>query len=165
MARLTNRNFANQRSEASPTRGRGRPCGLTAERERILLRAIRNGQTFKTASAMAGISYMTFNRWRQRGTDADAPAEFRHFCDQLSLAQARAEDKWVKAINKAAQNDWRAAAYLLERRNPSGWSIRRSAPILHVPIANQSGANGQDGIAAFEAAKERTNRRESPNTD
>lgn len=99
-------------------RGRGRPSLLTPEREVRLLRAIRRGMPLKQAAMLAGMSYETLNRWRIQGEAEDAPAEFRHFWQALRKAQAVAMERLVGRIQDAAGSDWKAAAWLLERRHP-----------------------------------------------
>jgi hypothetical protein len=36
----------------------------------------------------------------------------------------------VECIQRAGEVDWRAAAWLLERRNPAAWSIRYQQELL-----------------------------------
>jgi|GEM_PF-2593989 len=100
-------------------RQRGRPSGLTLRKENLLLNAIRRGLSYKHAAALAGISYMTFNRWRKLGSKEDASPEFRHFCDRLERAEAEGADSLLAVITKAGkERDWKAAAWILERRHP-----------------------------------------------
>lgn len=110
-------------------RQRGRPCDLTPQKEKVLLGAIQRGLPYKQASALAGISYMTFNRWREKGSEPDAPCEFSDFCDRLAAAEAKAADALCRVISKAGRTrDWRAAAWMLERRCPDEWGRRESLP-------------------------------------
>jgi hypothetical protein len=104
------------------TRTRGRPCGLTPERQTLLLSAIERGLPLREAASLAGISYDTFNRWRNQGEAVNAPPEFRHFCESLQRAQAIAVDALLTRIQSASQSgDWRAAAWILERRHAETW--------------------------------------------
>ena len=107
----------------------GRPCGLTPQKEKILLDAIQRALSYKQASALAGISYMTLNRWRKKGSEPGAPPEFSDFCDRLATAEAKAADALCRAISKAARSGhWQAAAWMLERRYPEDWGRRESLP-------------------------------------
>jgi hypothetical protein len=45
-------------------------------------------------------------------------------------AEAGAEHSLVECIQRAGEVDWRAAAWLLERRNPAAWSIRYQQELL-----------------------------------
>ena len=109
-------------------RRRGRPSLLTASRQRILLAAIERGLSYKQASALAGISYDSFNRWRKQGMTPDASPEIRDLCDQLEAAQARGADSLLATIREATnQGSWKAAAWMLERRFPEQWDRARKA--------------------------------------
>ncbi len=102
-------------------RTRGRPCGLTEERQAILLSAIKKGLPLKDAASIAGISYASLNRWQNKGEEEDAPPEFRNFCNHLREAQSVAVDTLLSQITNAARKDWKAAAWILERRHPEAW--------------------------------------------
>lgn len=111
---------------STPTRKRGRPCGLTPQKEKVLLSAIRLGLTYKRAAALAGISYMTFNRWRSEGELTSAPQALRDFCDHLQAAEAELAYSLSKTIFNAAlkHGNVKAAIWLLERRYPDEWGKR-----------------------------------------
>lgn len=96
---------------------RGRPCLLTKECEATLMKEIENGLPLKEAAEIAGVSYDSLNRWRIRGEDENAPSEFRHFCKALKRAKAVAMRGLVANIRDAGKSDWRAAAWMLERRH------------------------------------------------
>lgn len=98
--------------------GRGRPCLLTTEREGILLKAIEDGLPLKQAAMLAGISYDTFNRWRIKGESESAPDEFRDFCKALRHSEAIAMQRLVGRIQSAGETDWKASAWMLEKRFP-----------------------------------------------
>jgi len=90
--------------------------------------AIERGLSYKQASALAGISYDSFNRWRKQGMLPDPAPEIRDFCDQLEAAQARGADSLLTTIREACnQGSWKAAAWMLERRFPESWDRSRKA--------------------------------------
>jgi len=89
---------------------------LTEQREAILLKAIEEGMPLKHAAMLAGISYDSLNRWRIRGESEYAPPEFRDFCNALQRSEAIAMQRLVGRIGDAGKSDWRAAAWILERR-------------------------------------------------
>lgn len=73
---------------------------------------------------------MTFNRWRKEGAKDAGPVELRDFCEHLRTAEARGADTLLTAISKAGRSrDWRAAAWILERRYPQDWSLRNEVEI------------------------------------
>ena len=96
----------------------GRPCLLDKRRKTRLLAAIQTGVPLKHAAMLAGISYDTLNRWRVKGEEKGAPLRFRKFCKALRRSQAIAMLRLVSRIQEAGKQDWRASAWMLERRHP-----------------------------------------------
>lgn len=82
--------------------------------ERIL-EALSVGQTRRVAAACGGVSDDTLRRWIMADRELSA---------RVSAAESQAEIALVTCIRNAANHDWRAAAWLLERRDPARWSIR-----------------------------------------
>lgn len=75
-----------------------------------MLLAIELGATYELAAAYAGISGDTLDRWRKQKAD---------FAEYLARAEGKAAVKWLAKSEKAAgEEDWRAAAWKLERRYP-----------------------------------------------
>ena len=87
----------------------GRPSKRTSDREELLLKAIGKGIPYKAACKISGLGFTTFNDWR----DTDSS-----FALKLEMAEGLAIDRNVAMIQKAASKDWKAAAWLLERRHP-----------------------------------------------
>ena len=96
----------------------GRPTLLNPARQSVLLNAIKEGMPLKQAAEIAGISYDTLNHWRNRGEVECSPPEYRQFCQLLRRSQAVAMQVNLSYIHQAASRDWRAAAWMLERRFP-----------------------------------------------
>lgn len=124
-----------QKSRARPTAtGRGRPSKFTEERADKIIRAIRAGNYIETAAALAGVHKSTLYEWMKRGAaeadrlEADPKAKplkselpYLDFSDAVYIALAEAENNDVQAITAAAAEDWRAAAWRLERKFPDRW--------------------------------------------
>lgn len=87
----------------------GRPTKYTPDRVKRIIQAIDQGATHELACAYAGISVDTMANWRVR---------YSEFSDQLREAEGRAAVKWLAKIEQAANVDWKAAAWKLERRHP-----------------------------------------------
>ena len=87
----------------------------TDERVERILEALSSGQTRRIAAACGGVSDDTLRRWIQ--TDPELSL-------RVSAAESQAEMALVTCIRNAAGHDWRAAAWLLERRDPANWSLR-----------------------------------------
>jgi len=110
----------------------GRKCKrLEPERVTRLRDAFVAGNTIRTACAMAGISDKSFYRWLKEAEHAPEGHELREFRDTVKRAKAVAEHRNVMAIQKAAQKDWRAAAWFLERTRPKDWG-KVKATVLRV---------------------------------
>jgi transposase-like protein len=108
-----------------------RPSKLTpAVRKRIAL-AVEAGATYTTAAEFAGVTDRTLRSWLARGRaeqDARKPdrseRQYVLLLEAVEQASARAEVRAAHMISKAAENDWRAAAFFLERRDPANWGKR-----------------------------------------
>lgn len=95
---------------------KGRPTKLTPAVEERILKAIAAGNTLKDAAAYAGIGYSTLEHWL-----ADPRPRYRQFRQAVEQKQAEAVVRNVAIIEKAAQEQWQAAAWWLERRRPDDW--------------------------------------------
>lgn len=98
------------------------PSKFTEETVDTLIRAIRAGLPFARACEVAGIAESTFYQWQAgdfpRGADKDLKAEFS---EALTRARGQSALSLVERIQSATLTDWRAAAWLLERRFPGDW--------------------------------------------
>lgn len=99
------------------------PTKFTAETVRAILTGIRSGLPYRLAAEAAGVSYQTFNEWQQgrfpRGADKELKVAF---LDQLTRAKGQSAARLTALISTAATEDWRAAAWLLERRFPQDYA-------------------------------------------
>jgi hypothetical protein len=101
---------------------RGRPGKLTARRQRAIVDAIRRGAHRAQAAEAAGIARSTLQGWLSRGELDDARGRYREFAEAVRTAEAQAELEALKSIERAAaEGDWRAKAWILERRFPERW--------------------------------------------
>ena len=83
---------------------------------------IRAGSYVETAAAAAGVDKSTLYRWLERGAEGQEP--FAGFATQVESALAEAELRDLARIDRAADSNWQAAAWKLERRNPKMWGRR-----------------------------------------
>jgi hypothetical protein len=65
--------------------------------------------TFKTACDSVGVHYTTFNDWHKQDS---------RFALAIEQAEARRIQKLLSNIEAAGHTDWKAWAWLLERRHP-----------------------------------------------
>lgn len=101
-----------------------RPTKLTPEVQERVVKALKAGNRLAAAARFAGIDPATLHRWRERGDpEGTEPAggPYREFAAQVDQAIAEAEVRDVSIISKAAESDWRAAAWRLSRRHAEQW--------------------------------------------
>ena len=92
----------------------GRPTKKTPDREPLILKEIAKGVPYKAACQCADLSLFTFNEWRKNDSA---------FAEKVRRADLEAIGRNVDLIQHAAEKgDWRAAAWLLERRCPESFS-------------------------------------------
>ena len=108
-----------------------RPSKLTPERAEKIYAMIRQGCTREVAARYAGIDDSTLYRCASRGEKPNAPRIYREFFEGLEKADAEAEARAIEAIMQAAETDWRAAAWWLERTRPHKYG--RRAEVTHEP--------------------------------
>lgn len=106
-----------------------------------LVEAIETGVSIESACSIAGIHRSTWYEWRER-------PEIR---ERLDRALANAETALLSSIRDAGRDDWRAAAWILERRYPETWSkrsevqtsgavevtVRRGAPVDYASLTDE----------------------------
>jgi hypothetical protein len=90
----------------------------------MLLKAIAKGIPLKAACKLAGLGFTAFSDWR----DKDAG-----FAQRVELAEAVAIERNLALIQKAAAKNWKAAAWLLERRHPEMFA----RPEVQLALAQQ----------------------------
>lgn len=121
---------------------------FTPLRRKVIVAAIAAGNHYHTAAAAAGVSYDTLQQWLEKGRDRlGVYVQFVKDCEE---AEAQSEMLALKIIQESAQGfvktikrttsgpegnttmveeveerDWRAAAFLMERRWSNRWSLAR----------------------------------------
>lgn len=127
----------------------GRRTLLTARVRQRFIEAIQKGASYELAARAAGISERTFYNWKARAEAGER--RFVQFVQELTRAEAEGAEKLLDSIIKAAEaqgGDWRAAAWLLERRFPDVYAKRQPAEAPQLPKAPAEGgaAGGPDGV-------------------
>ena len=84
---------------------------------------VRAGNYLEVAATAAGIHRSTLHRWLRHGKSQQR-GRFRRFLTAMEKAQAEAESRDVALIARAAGEDWRAAAWRLERKQPRRYGPR-----------------------------------------
>ena len=82
---------------------------------REVITLVASGTTVKDAARQIGVDPVTLWRWRQKDPELDRA---------VLAARAAFLHRQVERIDEAADRDWKAAAWLLERSEPSIWGKR-----------------------------------------
>lgn len=92
----------------------------TRARIELILENLRKGITKKAACSQAGIDRNTLYRWCE--TDKELAAEVEAAIDV-------SQSVLVNAVITASFTDWRAAAWMLERRFPESFAAKRDVEV------------------------------------
>jgi transposase len=127
---------------------------LTDELEQQLVGMLRAGNVIHVACAAVGIDQRSYQRWMQRGrTGRRVDSRHRAFREKVEQALAEAEARAVTQVAKAAGEDWRAAAWWLERQFPDRWGrqLPRAVDLAETLPAVET--DGLDELAGRRAAR------------
>jgi len=98
------------------TKPKGRKSKFTAPVKNRIIEALRAGTTYEIAAQYAGISRSTLYEWIKKG-EKSATGTYRTFYDNIKKAEAEGAVVHLGTISQASKKDWKAAAWLLERRH------------------------------------------------
>jgi len=98
-------------------------CKLHEETHNAIVQAVRAGNYLETAASYAGISKDTLYTWLKKGRAA-TKGPYREFVEAVDQAIASSEVRDLTLIGKAAEEQWQAAAWRLERRYPDRYGRR-----------------------------------------
>lgn len=101
----------------------GRPSKLTLKLQEELVERIMAGDYIKTACAFVGIDNSTFHYWMNKADESTRYTKYRRFQDAIIHAQAVSEAWCVAIISRAAEDDWKAAQWMLEHRYTENWGV------------------------------------------
>ena len=112
--------------------GEGRPTSCTPEATARMAEALSKGRSVRASCRYAGISADSHYSWLKRAESGEGPP-FSDYRDATRKAEAAGEDRHLRVIEGAAEEDWRASAWLLERTRPADYGRQ------HVEITGASG--------------------------
>jgi len=98
----------------------GRKTVLTPVVREKILRALRRGNFRRAAAAYARIGTSTLDHWIMEGK-RNPDSELGEFRRAVLEAEGDAEMESVRRIRFHAREDWKAAAFWLERKRPKTW--------------------------------------------
>src|SRR5262245_40878255 len=99
-----------------------RPTKYTPARVKAILTAVELGASYEHAAAAAGVHRDTLTEWRKR---------YPAFSDALTRAGARGVLACFGQLHSAAEQDWRAAAWILEHRFPEQYGRQGRLQVQH----------------------------------
>lgn len=108
-------------SKKSTKKGRPSKLELCPELAKFLTDSIAAGASIEAAVTAAGISRTAFLRWVNEGEKPTAPKHYRDFHASIKRARRDCLLSAVQTIKQAAQRQWQAQAWLLERGDPHNW--------------------------------------------
>jgi len=111
---------------------------LTPELQAEMVALLEEGNYVATACAKVGISRETYYAWLRDAKALDASEAVKSFAAAVTEASATGEAELVKIIRASALEDWRAAAFLIERRHPKRWNERKETK-----LSGSVGVNGE----------------------
>lgn len=95
---------------------KGRKSKFTTPVKDRIIEALRAGTTYEIAAQYAGISRSTLFEWIKKGEKEEDTA-YRTFYDNIKKAEAEGAVVHLGTIAQASSKDWKAAAWILERRH------------------------------------------------
>lgn len=112
---------------------RARGHKLTEERRAAILNNLRTGLSVKSAAERTGVSYQTYADWLRRGRGEHPRLRqtqfWADFAAEVDRVLAEAEAQAIRKVHQAADTDWRAAAWFLERRFRERWGRQTEQPV------------------------------------
>lgn len=112
--------------KAFTKRPRGREPTLTPEITKKICDALELGSYLESAAAYAGVHKTTLHKWLYRGRKAKK-GMWHDFVALVDMAIEKSEVRKVQRIDQAAaKGDWRADAWMLERKMPKRWGRKET---------------------------------------
>jgi len=108
----------------------GRPTKLTPKRQKVILKAVAQGCTLKSAALQAGIDVTTLNTWKARGKRPETPEDekFVMFLHAIEYVESGVEGALVSTMfDQAMDGNVAAGKFLLENRFRRDWGMRGQA--------------------------------------
>jgi hypothetical protein len=107
-------------------KNQGRPSKLTPELQAEIILLIKMGNFVEVACETVGINKSTFYDWMKKGKNSNHPKnKYRKFQEAVEQAMAWSEARDVAIITKLSKENWRAAAFRLERKYPKKWGKKK----------------------------------------
>jgi hypothetical protein len=119
---------------------------LTEEMTEKICEYIKAGSYAEVAAQACGIDRATYYGWMKKGREKTGTKIHVDFFDRVQKALAYNETRNAIIITRAAETNWTAAAWLLERKHPERWGRERA---IEQNEAADTGARIADGLKAI----------------
>lgn len=116
----------------------GRRTKFTPQVRKKILEGAKAGMWRKDAAAYAGVSREALHDWleiadkQEMAGLSETDSAFIHFSHDLAIAEAQHKFGLVGRITAASIKDWKAAAWLLERKHPDEYGRKDAKVIEHM---------------------------------
>ena len=105
----------------------GRPSKLDDLVAQRIVQAVETGAPWYMAAAAGGVCRATLKAWKARARNGEEP--YAAFLARLEKAEANGAVAMLDVIQDAARKGtWQAAAWVMERRYPKQFALRRPEP-------------------------------------
>ncbi len=106
---------------------KGKPSKLTPELSKELCKYLTLGMSPPKAAEMCGVHRNTMRYWLRRGEKEwlDKSSHYAAFLRDVNTATAACMRRGLLLVNQAAADDWKPAAWLLERRFPNEFAPKQ----------------------------------------
>lgn len=123
----------------------GRPPKLTQEMIEKIADLIVAGKSIAAAAYVAGISESTIYRWLANGRKRNADKIYKELVDRVSEACEFSELEALQVLRQSSleRSNWRAAAWILERRHPEKYGKRVSQQSPNNEVSLKSSQENQ----------------------
>ncbi len=116
----------------------GRPTKLNQKLIELICEAVEQGCTITAAAAAAGVYKNTLTVWSDKGArDVEAGEHdtlYAQFHTRYMHSRELALAVLTKRVFEASVDEWRAAAWMLERRDPDNWSRQQNLKAQHTGL-------------------------------
>lgn len=106
---------------------KGKPSKLTTQLSTQLCKYLTLGMSPPQAAEMCGVHRNTMRYWLRRGEKEwlDPDSHYAAFLKDVNKATAACMRRGLLLVNQAAEDDWKPAAWLLERRFPAQFAPKQ----------------------------------------
>ena len=118
--------------------GEGRPTLCNARVTKVVAEGLRKGLGVRASVARASIDKTTHYQWLERGRSGEKP--YSDYKDACEKAHSKFVQSKLTQIDAAADANWQASAWRLERGDPEEFG-RREKTDLHVTGKVETGPN------------------------